>query len=89
MWRLVFSKRAETQLSKMDGGTRRIIVAWLLKNVDGCDDPRAHGKGLAGNLSGAWRYRIGDYRVLCDIRDDELVVLALEIGHRREVHKPR
>lgn len=89
MWRLVFSKRAEKQLSKMDAGMRRIIVAWLLKNVDGCDDPRAHGKGLTGNLLGAWRYRIGDYRVLCDIRDDELVVFALEIGHRREVHKPR
>ncbi len=89
MWRLVFSKRAEKQLSKMDAGMRRIIVAWLLKNVDGCDDPRAHGKGLTGNLSGAWRYRIGDYRVLCDIRDDELVVLALETGHRREVYKQR
>lgn len=89
MWRLVFSKRAEKQLSKTDAGIRRIIVAWLLKNVDGSDDPRAHGKGLTGNLSGAWRYRIGDYRVLCDILDDELVVLALEIGHRREVHKPR
>lgn len=89
MWRLAFSKRAEKQLSKTDAGMRRIIVAWLLKNVDGSDDPRVHGKGLTGNLSGAWRYRIGDYRVLCDIRDDELVVLALEIGHRREVHKPR
>ena len=89
MWRLVFSKRAEKHLSKMDAGMRRIIVAWLLKNVDGCDDPRAHGKGLTGNLSGAWRYRIGDYRVLCDIRDDELVVLALETGHRREVYKQR
>lgn len=89
MWRLAFSKRAENQLSKMDVGMRRIIVAWLLKNVDGCDDPRAHGKGLSGNLSSAWRYRIGDYRVLCDIRDDELVMLALEIGHRREVYKQR
>lgn len=89
MWRLVFSKRAEKQLSTMDAGIQRIIVAWLLKNVDGCDDPRAHGKGLTGNLSGAWRYRIGDYHVLCGIRDDELVVLALEIGHRREVHKQR
>lgn len=89
MRRLVFSKRAEKQLSKMDVGVRRIIIAWLLKNVDGCDDPRANGKGLAGNLSGVWRYRVGDYRVLCDIRDDELVVLALEIGHRREVCKQR
>lgn len=61
----------------MDAGVRRIIVAWLLKNVDGCDDPRVHGKGFAGDLSSAWRYRVGDYRVLCDIRDDELVVFAL------------
>lgn len=53
MWCLVFSKRAENQLSKTDAGMRRIIVAWLLKNVDGSDDPCAHGKGLAGNLSGA------------------------------------
>ncbi len=87
MWRLVFSKKADKQLAKMDPGVRRIVVAWLLKNVDGCDDPRQHGKGLAGNLSGARRYRIGDFRILCEIRDEELVVLALEVGHRREVYK--
>lgn len=71
----------------MDAGVRRIIVAWLLKNVDGCDDPRAHGKGLTANRSGEWRYRIGDYRVLCEIRDEDLVVLALEVGHRREMYR--
>lgn len=87
MWRLEFSKRADKQLSKMDPGVRRVIVSWLLKNIDGCDDPRAHGKGLTSNRSGEWRYRIGDYRVLCDIQDDKLVVLAIEIGHRREVYK--
>ncbi len=87
MWRLVFSKKADKQLAKMDPGVRRIVVAWLLKNVDGCDDPRQHGKGLTGNLSGVWRYRIGDFRILCEIRDEELVVLALEVGHRREVYK--
>lgn len=87
MWRLEFSKRADKQLSKMDPGVRRVIVSWLLKNIDGCDDPRAHGKGLTSNRSGEWRYRIGDYRVLCDIQDEELVVLAIEIGHRREVYK--
>lgn len=89
MWRLVFSKKADRQLAKMDAGVRRILVGWLLKNVDGCEDPRAHGKGLTGNLSGAWRYRVGDYRVLCEIRDEELVVLALEVGHRREIYKRR
>lgn len=89
MWHLVFSKKADKQLAKMDVGVRRIIVAWLLKNIDGCDNPRIHGKGLTGNLSGAWRYRVGDYRILCEIREQELAVLALEIGHRREVYKQR
>ena len=86
MWRLVFSKRADKKLSKMDPGVRRVIVAWLLKNIDGCIDPRAHGKGLTANRSGKWRYRVGDYRVLCEVRDDELIVLAIEIGHRRDIY---
>lgn len=86
MWRLEFSKRADKQLSKMDPGVRRVIIAWLLKNIDGCIDPRAHGKGLTANRSGKWRYRVGDYRVLCEIRDDELIVLAIEIGHRRDIY---
>lgn len=86
-WCLEFSKRADKQLSKMDPGVRRVIVAWLLKHVDGCEDPRAHGKGLTANLSGKWRYRIGDYRVLCEIRDNDLVVLAIEVGHRREAYE--
>ena len=86
MWRLEFSKRADKQLSKMDPGVRRVIVAWLLKNIDGCIDPRAHGKGLTANRSGKWRYRVGDYRVLCEVGDDELIVLAIEIGHRRDIY---
>lgn len=86
-WRLVFSKRADKQLAKMDAGVRRIIVSWLMKNIEDCENPRAHGKGLTGNHSGGWRYRIGDYRVLCEIKDNELIVLALEIGHRRSVYK--
>ena len=81
-----FSKRADKELSKMDPGIRRIVLAWLLKNVDGCSNPRAHGKGLSSNRSGQWRYRVGDYRILCEIQDERLVVLALEIGHRREVY---
>lgn len=64
-----------------------MVVAWLLKNVDGCSDPRTHGKGLTADKSGKWRYRVGDYRVLCAIEDEKLVVLALEIGHRRSVYR--
>lgn len=87
MWQLRFSKRADKQLSKMNPGVRRMILAWLLKNIDGCSDPRAHGKGLTANRSGKWYYRVGDYRILCEIRDEELIVLAIEIGHRGDVYK--
>lgn len=87
MWRLVFSKKADKQLSKLDAGVRRVIVSWLLKHIDGCDDPRVYGKGLTANRAGEWRYRIGDYRVLCEIRDDELIVLTIAVGHRRDVYR--
>ena len=60
---------------------------WLTKHVDGCPDPRVHGEGLAADHSGEWRYRIGDYRVLCEIQDSRLVVLALSVGHRRQVYQ--
>lgn len=88
MWRLLYSRRADRQLAKLDPGVRRVIVAWLAKNIDGCSDPRAHGKGLTADLSGKWRYRIGDYRVLCEIRDHDLVILALEVGHRSRIYRP-
>ncbi len=87
MYRLRFSARADKQLAKMDPGVRRVIILWLLKNIDGCENPRAHGKGLSSNKSGQWRYRVGDYRILCEIKDDELIVLALEIGHRSTIYK--
>lgn len=87
MWRLRYSRRADKQLGKLDPGVRRIIIAWLAKHVDGCEDPRAMGRGLTAGMSGKWRYRIGDYRVLCEIQDEELVVLAIEIGHRRDIYR--
>ena len=84
---LLYSRRADEQLSALDPGAARVIVAWMNKNIDGTCAPRSHGKGLTGGQSGCWRYRIGDHRVLCDIRDAELVVLAVEIGHRRVVYR--
>ena len=86
MYTLQFSKRSERQLSKMDPQARRIVLLWLKKNINNSKDPRAFGKALKGNMKGMWRYRIGDYRVICEIKDDKLVVLALLLGHRREVY---
>ncbi len=87
MFRLGFSKRAQRRLSKMNPQVRKVVLLWLKKNVHGCDDPHARGKALQGAYSELWRYRVGDHRVICEIRDDDLVVLALSLGHRRDVCK--
>ena len=86
-WALEYSDRALRQLRKLDPGVRRIILSWMDKNVAGCEDPRAHGKALVANRAGSWRYRVGDYRVLCRIEDARLVVVALEVAHRSTVYR--
>lgn len=81
------TSRFDKEFKKLDRYTQRIMKAWIVKNLEGCEDPRQHGKGLTANRSGQWRYRIGDYRLICEIQDDKLVILALTIGHRREVYE--
>lgn len=83
---LVYSKKALKDLKKLDNSVSRVIYAWLKKNIDGCSDPRIHGKGLTANLSGQWRYRVGNYRIICKIEDDKVIVLVLTIGHRSAVY---
>jgi mRNA interferase RelE/StbE len=83
---LVYSKEALRDLKKLDNSVSRVIYAWLKKNTDGCSDPRIHGKGLTANRSGQWRYRVGNYRIICKIEDDKVIVLVLTIGHRSEVY---
>lgn len=86
-WTVVITGGAADSLRKMDAFNRKIILKWLKKNIEGCADPRLKGKPLTGDKRGFWRYRIGDYRVLCVIKDCELVVYAVEVGHRREVYR--
>ena len=81
------SERFDREFSKLDKYTQKMIQAWIKKHLVGCENPRATGKGLTANRSGQWQYRIGDYRLICEIRDEELIILALTIGHRREVYK--
>ena len=83
---LVYSKEALKDLKELDNSVSRVIYAWLKKNIDGCSDPRAHGKGLTANRSGQWRYRVGNYRIICKIEDDKVIVLVLTIGHRSTVY---
>ena len=57
-----------------------------LKKIQGCFDPRQHGKALISNRSGQWRYRVGDYRIIAQIKDEEVIVLVIEVVHRREIY---
>ncbi|MBQ1374936.1 MAG: type II toxin-antitoxin system RelE/ParE family toxin [Clostridia bacterium] len=82
------TQRFDREFKKLDRYTARMIKAWINKNIVGCDDPRQHGKALTADRSGQWRYRIGDYRLICHIKDSELIILALSVGHRREVIVP-
>lgn len=86
MYTLKYSEKAMKQLSKLDKGTQKLILTWVGKNLENSDNPRIKGKGLTANRSGEWRYRVGNYRIICDIRDKELIILALSIGHRRNIY---
>lgn len=78
--------RFDKQLRKLDRFDAITILNWLSKNIDGTDDPRKTGKPLVGNHGGKWRYRIGNYRVITKIDDKKLIILALEVGHRRKIY---
>ena len=82
-----YTRQFEKEFSKFDRYTQRLLSSWIKKNLSDTSNPRLHGKALSGNLKGLWRYRIGDYRLICEINDDELVILAVSVGHRREINQ--
>lgn len=86
MYSVEFTAKAKKQLSKIDKTTAKLITSWLLKNLQGCENPRLHGNGLTSNRSGQWRYRVGDYRLSADIQDDKIIILILDVGHRRDIY---
>lgn len=86
MYRVEYSKKAQKQIKKLDRQIQRLLFAWIDKHLEGTDNPRSSGKGLTGDHANEWRYRIGDYRLICDIQDDKMIILALEFGHRREIY---
>ena len=87
-WQIRFSKPADTALRKLDRGTAAKVLDEL-EEVSHLENPRSKGKALVGNLAGLWRYRVGDYRIVCDIEDGVLVILVVDVAHRREVYRRR
>ena len=74
------TERFDREFKKLDRYTQRMIKAWIEKNLVECENPRLHGKGLTANRSGQWRYRIGDYRLICQINDNKLVIFSFVSG---------
>lgn len=86
-YRLEVTERFKKEFRKCDKYTQRILRGWIERNLTETANPRLLGKALAGNRKGQWRYRIGDYRLICIIDDDKLIILALAVGHRREIYE--
>lgn len=85
-YKVDYAKSAIKNLKSLDKPVRNMILNWIEKNLIDCTNPRQHGKALVGNHSGKWRYRVGDYRIIADILDDKIVILVLNVGHRREIY---
>ena len=86
-WAVEFDDRARRELRKLAPETQQQILRYLRERIAGTEDPRQFGKPLRRNLAGLWRYRVGDYRLICRLEDDRFIVLRLQIGHRREIYE--
>ncbi len=88
IWTIEYDILVQKQIKKLDPQTRNRIRSFLHERLTQLDNPRKIGEALQGSeLGNYWRYRVGDYRVLCDIQDQRLIILVIEIGHRREVYR--
>ena len=85
-WKIEYSGRALKSLKKLDRSVAQRVVGFMKQRVAVLNDPRILGKPLKGELGTFWRYRVGDYRLLCNIDDDRLVVLVAIVGHRRQIY---
>lgn len=84
-WDYKFTEIAVKQLKKLGRPAQKRIIEFLDTHVLGVADPRQRGRALSGDLHGLWRYRVSDYRVVCQLQDDVLIVLVIRVGHRKNV----
>ena len=86
-WKIDYTESAQRQLRKLDRQVGKRIVDFMDERVAPLNDPRSTGKALTGSVFGSyWRYRVGDYRLICNIQDGKLCVLVIEVGNRKEVY---
>ena len=85
-WAYSFDERALKELKKLGKQAQREILKYLDERIATEEDPARFGKALRGDLAGLWRYRVGDYRLICSLREGQMLVLVLKVGHRRDVY---
>jgi len=86
-WNVEWDDAAVKELRKLDKQIQRDILRYFRERVATDENPQRLGKSLTGNKSGLWRYRVCDYRMICNIEDSTLIVLVLRIGHRKEIYE--
>ena len=86
-YRVDFTETADKQFQKLEKSAQRQIARYIDKNIDDSPNPRLYGKALKGELRGLWRYEIGSFRLICHIQDDVCRVLAVKVGHRKDVYR--
>jgi mRNA interferase RelE/StbE len=86
-WKIAITIGAEKQISKVHRTAQRAILQFLRERLQSAENPRQWGKPLQGEKGGLWRYRVGDYRLICDIQDEKITVLVLRVGHRKDVYR--
>lgn len=86
-WIIKFDEDIEKKLKKLGSTASKKIIHYLKNTIAVADDPRQYGKALKGALREYWRYRAGDYRIICEIKDDEILVRVVDIGHRKSIYK--
>jgi mRNA interferase RelE/StbE len=85
-WKINWDERAAAELKKLDRQAQKDIIKYLNTRIASSETPQSFGKALSGNFTGLWRYRIGDYRLICLINKDVFTVLVLRVGHRKNVY---
>ncbi|HXH54328.1 MAG TPA: type II toxin-antitoxin system RelE/ParE family toxin [Gammaproteobacteria bacterium] len=87
IWKIEFDVKAKKELLRLDKQVQKRIIKLLEDRVLKKRNPRATGSALQNTLCGLWRYRVGDYRIICKIEDTNLIVLVITVGHRKDVYK--
>jgi mRNA interferase RelE/StbE len=86
-WRIEIRRSAEKQIQKLDRAAQGSIIRFLRERVQASDNPRQWGRPLHGDKGRLWRYRVGDYRLICEIQDERITVLVVAVGHRKDVYR--